>query len=132
MIVVHPPLFDLITGVLERPEQLNVQPFVSESPVKALDKSILHRLTRADEVELNAVLVRPSVHDPTAELTAVIHGDRLWIPSLCRYLIQGMNHIGCRQRTGTFQNGAFPCKLINTCQRPEVDTIFQAIHDKVH
>ncbi len=31
VIVVHPPLFELITGVFERPEQLDVQASISES-----------------------------------------------------------------------------------------------------
>ena len=35
-IVVHPPLFELSASVLNRPEQMGVEAFISEPPVEAI------------------------------------------------------------------------------------------------
>lgn len=47
VIVVYPPLFELITGVFDRTEQLDIQAFIPESSVEALDEAILQRLAGA-------------------------------------------------------------------------------------
>ena len=41
-VVVHPPSFDLLTGILNRPEQMGVEAFISEPPVEAIDEAIFH------------------------------------------------------------------------------------------
>lgn len=41
VIIVQPPHFELNTGVFDRSEQLDLQAFIPEAPVKAFDKAVL-------------------------------------------------------------------------------------------
>jgi len=59
--VVLPPTFELLTCILQREEDLDVQALVPEPAVERLDEGVLDRLARADKVELDAVRVRQDV-----------------------------------------------------------------------
>jgi len=43
-----PPRGDVVAGVAERPEPVQVQALVTELPVEALDEGVLDRLARLD------------------------------------------------------------------------------------
>ena len=47
-IVIASPSFDDVSGVSEAAEQMLVQAFIAQPPVKAFDKTVLHRLAWLD------------------------------------------------------------------------------------
>lgn len=76
-VVVLPPSFKLFPHILHGEEEVVIETFVSQPPVEALDKIVLHGLDRSDEVELHLVFIRPGIHGLAIELGAIINGDRL-------------------------------------------------------
>ena len=77
LVVVDPVRLDLLPRVVEADEPVFVQALVPELPVEALDVRVLDRLPRPDEVESDAALERPAVHDAARELGAVVDADDL-------------------------------------------------------
>lgn len=74
-VVVDQPSFDDGASLVESPEDVLVQAFITVSSVEALDVDALDRVPRADEVELHALLVRPGIERLPGELRDVVHGD---------------------------------------------------------
>ena len=56
LIVVDAPGFDLLLGIRDRRELVDVQTLVSQAPVVRLDKGVFDGFSRANEVELYAAL----------------------------------------------------------------------------
>src|ERR1700691_603296 len=75
VIVVMPPLRDLGLRRPHRREPLDVEAFVAESAVEALDEPVLHRPSRADEAELYTGLNGPGFQRSAGELTAIIQSN---------------------------------------------------------
>lgn len=69
-------------------EPVFVQAFVPEAPVKRFDVSVLIRLARLNEEQLNTPSVRPIQHRPAAELLAVIRPDRFGQAPCLRQLVE--------------------------------------------
>src|SRR4029453_6541702 len=53
LIVIDPPRFDLGPGGLDRRELMHVQTLVAKAPVEGLNKGVLHRFSRPDEIQLH-------------------------------------------------------------------------------
>ncbi|AOJ58506.1 hypothetical protein AQ477_17880 (plasmid) [Burkholderia thailandensis] len=62
-VVVGSPRFDALACVVEIDERMLVQTFFAQSPVEALDVRVFHRLAGTDELQLDAMLVRPGITD---------------------------------------------------------------------
>src|ERR1700730_8727311 len=93
LVVVLPPELELVAHVGEREEDLDVQAFIAQPPVKRLDVSLLYQLDRSNEVQLHADLIRRCVHRPTSKFSPVIHGDRHWRAALSDYLRKRRRHL---------------------------------------
>ena len=74
-VVVDPPCFDDLAGLVQVGEQMLVEALVPQSAVEALDEAILHRLARCDVVPFDAVLLLPSKDGVRRELGAVVADD---------------------------------------------------------
>ncbi len=61
MVVVNPPVFDLVTGVLGRQKPMDVQALVSKGAVKRLDEGIVRGSAGTREIHRDVVLVGPPV-----------------------------------------------------------------------
>src|SRR5215470_20009135 len=57
-------------------EDVAIQTLVAELAVEALDECILHGLSRSNEIETDAVRIRPRVHRAAHELCPVVDRDR--------------------------------------------------------
>ncbi len=57
MVVVDPPVLDLLLGVFERQEPVDVQAFVTERAVKRLNEGVVGGLAGTGEVHRDAMLV---------------------------------------------------------------------------
>lgn len=73
VIVVQPPGLDCRPRIFDGQELIHVQTFVPEPTVKRLYVSVIHRLSRAREVELDTTLPGPFFQRLRRELCAVIH-----------------------------------------------------------
>jgi hypothetical protein len=58
LVVILPPALELVAHVGEREEDLDVQAFITQSPVERFDVAVLHRLAGSNEVELSLKLRR--------------------------------------------------------------------------
>src|SRR5450432_3353803 len=77
VIVVAPPRFDQVLRMGDRFEAVHVETLVSETAVETFNKRVLHRLSRPDEVQLDAPTIGPFIKRLRGEFGAVIDRDRL-------------------------------------------------------
>ena len=77
LVVVDPPLLDDPARIVERFEPVDVEAFVAELPVEALDVGVLVRLSRVDESQVDASLLGPPQEGPAGELRALVNDDGL-------------------------------------------------------
>ena len=73
LIVFPSPRFNDQLGFLQRHKPVFVETFIPKLAVDALDKRVLHRFPRLDEVQMHAVLGRPGIQRGPCEFGAVIH-----------------------------------------------------------
>jgi len=76
-VVALPPLFDDLAGVGQAPKPVDIEAFVAELAIEALQVAVLHRPPRLDEIQLDVVFVGPDVERLPGELGAVIQRDPL-------------------------------------------------------
>ena len=72
MVVVFPPTINDGSGVLQTGEPVQIQAVVPELAVEALDKGVLRRLTRLNEVKLHTSLPGPEKHCLACKFRAVV------------------------------------------------------------
>ncbi len=131
-VVVHPPSFHFLTSILNRPEQMGVEAFISEPTVEALDEAIFRRPAWSDEFELYSFSIGPAIDRSRAKLGAVIDRDRLRIAPQLGHPFQAFDHPRSRHRHSGFELEALAGKLIDHGQHPKSASSFQAIGDEVH
>lgn len=61
-IVVNPPVFNDVPGMAIAAEQVLVETLVSQAPIEAFDKAILHRFAWGDVVPFDATVLLPFEH----------------------------------------------------------------------
>jgi hypothetical protein len=72
LIVVPPKCVNLLLGVLQGVEPVDVQAFFTEASVERLDRRIVRRFASSTEIQNDAVRVRPEVHRRADELGAIV------------------------------------------------------------
>lgn len=76
-VVLHIPLADLLTNLVEVSELVYIEHFSFGAAIKALDRSILNRLAGFDAVDEDAVLGAPARKDFTQELRSAIEAQNV-------------------------------------------------------
>ena len=71
-VVVDPPFLDDFTGFTDAGEPVLVQAFLAVSPVEAFDVGVLGRLPGVDEIQLNAMIIGPSIERAPAQFTEAV------------------------------------------------------------
>src|SRR5262249_55163766 len=61
----------------ETTEPMQIQAFITELAVEALDVGVLRRLAGCDEIEGNAMRIRPGVQRLAGKLRPIVNGDPL-------------------------------------------------------
>ena len=72
MVIVLPPHFDLLPGILQAQEPMLVEAFEPEAAVEGLDEGIISGLSRSGEVQLHPFAIGPQVQLLGGELRAVV------------------------------------------------------------
>src|SRR5262249_10696497 len=75
--------------LFEVEEPVLIEALVPEPAIEAFYKAVLHRFSRLNELELDAVLVRPLVESMADELRPIVANDRVRVlPSDRRRLVE--------------------------------------------
>ncbi len=61
LIVVLPPLFDLLLGVLQRQETMLIEALLPQSPIERLNECVIGWLTRSTKIQLDLLKVCPAI-----------------------------------------------------------------------
>ena len=74
-VIVVAPFGDLIAGVAEGSEPVQVQALVAHAAVKTLNERVLHRFARLDEPQANPGALRPVEHCTARAFRPVVEND---------------------------------------------------------
>jgi len=85
-VVILPPGLNDILGTVQADEDIIVQAFIPKLAVEALNISVLNRLARLNESQLDAVLVSPEIKGLADELRSVIDSYHFW-KSACQCIL---------------------------------------------
>src|SRR4051812_38419782 len=82
VIVILTPTVEDALRVNRGAEDVRIETFVAQFPVKTFDERVFHGLAWSNEVELHVMRVRPGIHGAADEFAAIVDGDRRWGPAL--------------------------------------------------
>src|SRR5271169_2404822 len=71
-VVIDPPVFDGLAGVVQSQEPVLVQAFLAELAMERLDVAVLHGTARRDEMQRDLVFVSPLIQRLGGELGAMV------------------------------------------------------------
>jgi hypothetical protein len=91
-VVALPPLLTDLASVSQAPEPLDSETLVAELAVEACEVAMLHRPTRINEIQLNAVLLGPDIERLARELWTSIQGDLLGDAVPLEHLLEEAHH----------------------------------------
>src|SRR5215207_3179347 len=98
LVVVEPPSLDDAAHLGQAAEPALVEALLAEAAVEALDRGVLHGLSRIDEEQLHAVLVSPAVEVTTAQLRSIVHNQHVGVAAFAGDVLQHRDHPLARQR----------------------------------
>jgi hypothetical protein len=131
-IVADTPRFNHLPRLLQRTQPLLIQAFRSKTSVKALDLSVLCRLARLNEDQLDLVLIRPQIKSFTPEFRAVIHLDLVGQPLLGNGSIQQAHHSFSTQTRIYLLAQALPGKSVCQIHGAKAPAIGHSVVDEIH
>ena len=109
----------------EAEKEVHVQAFVEEATIEAFDETIFGRPPRPNEIQFYPGLVSPGVHGAAAKLCAVVHGDRHRQAPGRGQPLEAEDDLLAGERDIRPQQQAFPGKLVDQGQDPEVTAVLQ-------
>ncbi len=130
-VVVASPLFNDFAGVAIAAEQMLVEAFVPEAPVKALDEAVLHGLSWRDVVPFHTVVLRPFQHGVRGELGSVVADHRQRIATTVGDRIQLSCYTLAGDRVVGDGREAFPAEVVNDAQDAEPAAIDERVRHEV-
>src|SRR5262249_56004223 len=77
LVVIDPPRLDPRARIVAVEKPVLVEALVTELAVERFDEGIVDRFTGSDEMQLNAILVRPRVERAAGKFGAVVCDDLL-------------------------------------------------------
>src|SRR5579863_6388401 len=96
-----------------------VEALVAEATVEALDIGVLDRAARLNEVQFDAVLVRPEVESSASEFRTVVDHDEFGCSPLRQQPIEDADDTLPRKRAVDLHGEAFAAALIDDIESPE-------------
>ncbi len=118
LIVVPPqPLRSELLRLLDRMEDMPIQPFVPNRPVKPLDVSVLGRFSRLNIHQRYTLGIRPVNQRLSNVLRAVVQTDRRRLASPLDHLFQCADHTLARQRQIHLNGQALTIVIIKHVER---------------
>ena len=130
--VVQAPIADLLPGVCEISEPVFIQTLIPEFSVKALDVTILHRLSGLNQLQFNAMTVGPLIECFASEFRPLVGSNGFRVASEGRNAIQGTGYLFTRDAHGRGNVEAFLGEVIHDRQAFDPAPVGQGIHHEVH
>ncbi len=131
-IVADPPSFDFRLGIFDRQELVNVQAFITHAAIERLYVTVIRRLSRSREVELDATLPCPFLERFRGEPGAMIDGQRDWYGAVLQASIEGIRDLVARHREIDLKQGTLATQLIDDGEHPKWPPVEQLVMHKVH
>jgi hypothetical protein len=97
-VVIDPPFLDDFAGFTDAGEPVLVQAVLAVSAVEALDVGVLGRFSGIDEIELDAMIIGPSIERAPAQFRAVIDDQDIGGSTLSGHAFQHLHDPLTRQR----------------------------------
>src|SRR5262252_10073150 len=97
LVVVPPKRVDLLLGILQGCEPMDVETFLPEPSVERLDRGIVRWLAAATKVQHDAMSVRPQIHRGADKLGPVVAVDALGRAPLEPQAPKGRNDVPSSQ-----------------------------------
>src|SRR5690606_22556512 len=98
----------------------------------ALDKGILDRVPRPNEMQLHTPQVRPGIEGAALEFRAVVDNDLRWEPPGRPQTVEHLRDAMPAHAHADFDGHAFPRALIHYRQRPKGAAIAQRVLHEIH
>ena len=95
-VIVSTSVTDDFPGMGQVPKPVFVQVLISEALIDALNKAVLGRLSRLEQLQLNPVVVSPLVQSLAGELRPLVCSDSLRVASKSGYGIQSTGNLVTR------------------------------------
>lgn len=130
LVVVAPPSFDLLPGVVKRLEPVEVQALLAQRPV-GLDEGVVGRLAGTAEVDTGVVMVRPEIHELPGELCAVVGKKIFRGAAPGGETIECRDDIGCPQAAADLDRESLAAEDIDHGERPEALTVIELVGDEI-
>ena len=130
-IVVDPPVFDDLAGFADAGEPMLVQALLSVAAIETLDVGVLRWLARVDEIQLDAVIIGPSIQRSPAQFRAIIDDQDIGVSSLTGHAFQHLDHPFSRQREIYLDRRALPGAVVLEVGSAELAAIGQSIAGEV-
>src|SRR5690554_1055052 len=116
LIVVQAPSADLLPSVCEIPEPVLIQTLIPEFSVKALDVTILHRLSGLNQLQFNTMAVGPLIKRSASEFRPLVGSNGFRVASEGCNAIQGADYLFTRDAHGHGNVEAFFGEVIHDRQ----------------
>lgn len=113
-------------------EDVFIETLIPQPAVQTLDEGILDGFARVNELQPDAVVVRPRVEHPARKLRAGSHLEDLRQAPGVGQPVEHPDHSGPRQREVRLNHRALSRKLVHDRERPKAAPVAQAVRHKVH
>jgi hypothetical protein len=130
-VVVDPPGFDDLDGLLQGGEQGLIEAFVAQPAVERFDEAVLRRFAGCDVVPFDAVLLLPAEHGVRSELAAIGADDHAGIAPESGNAVQLAGDPQIRERGVRERSQAFAAEVIDHDQDAEASAVNQCVGDEV-
>lgn len=113
MIVSPEPARGIFLNVFDFRKEIVTQPIVSYCSIISFDVSILLRVARLDEQQIDTMFLSPRGQQSTDILRPVITADLSWLPPPLNHLIQCAFNADSGQREVDFDYESFAIKVVD-------------------
>ena len=113
MIVSPEPARGIFLNVFDFRKEIVTQPIVSYCSIISFDVSILLRVARLDEQQIDTMFLSPRGQQSTDILRPVITADLSWLPPPLNHLIQCALNADSGQREIDLDYESFAIKVVN-------------------
>jgi hypothetical protein len=132
VIVLLLPALDSGSGLRQTGKPMQIETHIAELPVEALQVTVLRRLARLDEVQGDAMRIRPRVQEMPRKLGAIVDGDLLWHAMGCDQLVEDADNSLAWQGRIDLNRQAFPRHGVEHVLRTETASVGERIQHEVH
>ena len=131
LIINAEPFLRLFSDIFQRFKNIHIQNRFPVTPVKAFDKTILHRAARFNKFKFDTVFLRPISNRQSRQFRSVIKSDAIGKPTPNGNLIQNANYSICGNAGVNLDCQRFTIEIIDHVKGAKTSPVPQSIAHKV-